>query len=54
MYALATPITVTLTPNELSTLLGANNIWSDAGKVTAEYRADPTLFIQRKIAEALS
>ena len=53
-YELATPITVTLTPNELSTLLGANNIWSDAGEVTAEYRADPTLFIQRKIAEALS
>ena len=43
-----------LTPNELSTLLGANNIWSDAGEVTAEYRADTTLFIQRKIAEALS
>jgi len=54
VYPLATPITVTLTPNELSTLLGANNIWSDAGEVTAEYRADPTLFIQRKIAEALS
>ena len=53
-YKLATPITVTLTPNELSTLLGANNIWSDAGEVTAEYRADPTLYIQRKIAEALS
>jgi hypothetical protein len=51
---LESPITVTLTPNELSTLLGANNIWSDAGEVTAEYRADPTLFIQRKIAEALS
>jgi len=46
-YELATPTTVTLTPNELSTLLGANNIWSDAGEVTAEYRADPTLFIQR-------
>ena len=28
--------------------------WSDAGEVTAEYRADPTLFIQRKIADALS
>ena len=47
VYELATPITVALTPNELSTLLGANNIWSDAGEVTAEYRADPTLYIQR-------
>lgn len=34
---LETPIEFDLTPDELSTFLGTNNIWSDAGEVTAEY-----------------
>ena len=33
VYYLATPITVQLTPTQVSTLLGANNIWSDSGSV---------------------
>ena len=40
---LATPIEVTLTPTQVKTLLGNNNIWSDSGSVEVEYRADTTL-----------
>ena len=32
-YPLAEPITFTLTPQQISTLVGQNNIWSDAGDV---------------------
>ena len=39
----ATPTTVQLTPTQVATLLGTNNVWSDAGSVEVEYRADPTL-----------
>ena len=34
-YELATPITIDLTPTEIRSLLGTNNIWADAGDVTA-------------------
>lgn len=47
VYPLATPFTVQLTANEISTLLGQNNIWSDAGTVDVEYRADTKLYIQK-------
>lgn len=53
-YELATPITITLTPQEIKTLLGNNNIWADAGESAVIYRADTTLYINRKIAEAIS
>lgn len=43
VYELATPTTVQLTPTQVATLLGTNNVWSDAGAVEVEYRADPTL-----------
>lgn len=36
-YQLATPITYTLTPQQITTLIGTNNIWSDAGDVTVTY-----------------
>ena len=36
-YQLATPITYTLTPQQINTLIGTNNIWSDAGDVTVTY-----------------
>ena len=36
-YELATPITHTLTPAQLSTLIGRNNIWSNADRVEVEY-----------------
>ena len=43
VYELDTPTTVQLTPAQVATLLGTNNVWSDAGAVEVEYRADPTL-----------
>lgn len=36
-YKLATPITYQLTPQELKTLLGQNNIWSTTGDVEVTY-----------------
>lgn len=38
-YRLATPLTVQLTPAQLSTLLGENNIWADTGDTTMTYMA---------------
>lgn len=39
-YALATPQTYTLTPTQLSNLIGQNSIQADAGEVTVTYRTD--------------
>lgn len=36
-YKLATPLTIQLTPAQLSTLVGENNVWCDAGDVALEY-----------------
>lgn len=36
-YLLATPQTCQLTPTQVLTLLGANNVWSDTGNITLEY-----------------
>lgn len=47
VYELATPITYTLTPTEIRTLLGANNIWADTGDVDVDYRADTKLYVQQ-------
>ena len=50
VYPLATPVTYQLTPTEVTTLLGTNNIWADCGDSTVEYRADTKLYIDKKIA----
>ena len=50
VYELATPITYQLTPTEVSTVLGQNNIWANCGDVDVEYRADTKLYIQKVIA----
>ena len=47
VYALNTPITYQLTPHEVRSLLGTNNIFADTGDTSAEYRADTTLYISR-------
>lgn len=54
VYELATPITYYLTPTEVASLLGANNIWSDAGDVIVEYRADTKKYIAKQIAAAIA
>lgn len=51
VYELATPIIYQLTPQEIRTLLGTNNIWADAGPVDVEYRADTKRYIDQKFAE---
>lgn len=51
VYELATPLTIQLTPNQVNSLLGVNNIWADTGDMALEYRADPDLYIQRKMPE---
>lgn len=53
-YELATPTEIQLTPQEIRTLLGENNIWSDSGDVEAEYPADTKMYIDTKIAEAVA
>ena len=47
VYPLATPIEIQLTPHEVKSLLGANNIWADTGDTSVEYRADTKLYIER-------
>ena len=51
IYELATPVTYQLTPQEIRTLLGVNNIWADTGDVAVEYPADTKLYIDGKVAE---
>ena len=43
VYELATPITYALTPQEISTFLGTNNIWADTGDTTVTYECDINL-----------
>ncbi len=47
VYPLANPIQYQLTAEQVTTLLGANNIWADCGAVTVEYPADTKLYIQK-------
>lgn len=52
VYELATPLTLSgLTPEEIKTLLGVNNIFSDSGEVDVIYRADIGLYIDKKISQ---
>lgn len=44
-YELATPITVRLTPTEIKTLLGTNNIWADSGDITVKYGTNPYIIV---------
>lgn len=50
VYELETPLTYQLTPTEVKSLLGENHIAADTGNVSVTYRADPTLFINDKVA----
>ena len=46
-YLLATPQTYQLTPTEVKTLLGTNNLWADTGNVAVDYFADTKLYINK-------
>lgn len=50
VYPLKTQQTVQLTPTEVKSLLGANNIFADCGDVAVTFRCDTTLYINSKIA----
>lgn len=54
VYMLATPTTYTLTPEEVKTLLKANNIFADAGQTAIVYVADPKTYIDNSIADAVA
>jgi hypothetical protein len=54
VYTLATPIEITLTPTQIETLIGQNNVWSDAGEVDVDYPADTKLYVDKKIAAAIA
>ena len=53
VYELATPTEIQLTPTEVKSLLGANNVWSESGTVEVEYRADTTLAYNELVAMIL-
>lgn len=40
VYELATAQTIQLTPTEVTTLLGSNNVWADSGDIAVWYKAD--------------
>ena len=50
VYGISTPIVYDLTPTEVRTLLGTNNIWADTGDSSVHYRADTALYVDKKIA----
>ena len=43
VYELATPVTYQLTPQEVTTLLGINNIWADTGNISCTYYVNSQL-----------
>ena len=47
VYTLATPLTYQLAATEIKSLPAINNIWSNAGDVDVEYRADTKLYIDK-------
>lgn len=53
-YKIAEPIEITLDPHDLESLYGNNTIYADTGDTSVEYRADPTMYIGKKIAQAIS
>ena len=50
VYELAEPIEYTLTPQEVKTYLGQNNIWNDCGNTEVTYRADIQKYIEKKVS----
>lgn len=49
VVSLETPAQYQLTPAALHTVLGVNHIFSDAGDVTVEYRANTNLYIDKRL-----
>ena len=49
IYPLTNPLIYQLSATEIKSLLGINNVWSDAGDMDVEYRADTKLYIDKKL-----
>lgn len=47
VYELASPQTFALTPTQVTSLLGNNNLWADCGGSDVTYRADPRLYLEK-------
>lgn len=45
VYTLATPIEYTLTPQQIRSLVGENNVWADTGDVDVEYLKQSLTYI---------
>ena len=55
VYPLATPLVYQLSDTvTIESLKGTNNLWADTGDTSAEYCADPKLYIDNAIAEAVA
>ena len=54
VYPVASPQTYQLTPTEVRTLLGINNIWADTGDTEVAYRADTAQYIEKRISATQS
>ena len=53
-YELATPITYQLTPQQITTLLGTNNIWADAGDIEVTYSNNTSIYKRKKLDSIFS
>jgi hypothetical protein len=51
---LATPIEVSLTPEEITTLAGVNNVWADTGDIEVEFKMSIKDYIDSKLASLSS
>ena len=51
IYELAEPIEIQLTPQEVKSLLGTNNIWANTGNTSVEYCADTEMYIADQISD---
>lgn len=51
-YPLATPQTVQLTAQQVSALVGTNNVWANSGDVEVEYGADPNKLVNPTLFDA--
>lgn len=47
VYKLASPQTYVLSPTQVKSLLGSNNIFADCGTSSVTYRADPRLYLEK-------
>ena len=55
VYETSSPTIIDLSPVEITTLLGINNIWADTGDINSvTYPADTKLYVDQQIADKIS